>query len=108
MAELLRGRRRGWLPLAGFEYLWHTGSLSLRVWVPGAVTRVMVAGVAGGSSDTAVAMARFGVTHAGGFLSVSGGRDWLPMRTDHKDVPRGRYVIRADQRCQRRDFGCCR
>jgi len=105
MAELLRGRRRGWLPLAGFEYLWHAGSLSLRVWVPGpvgagavrevaesawpgSVTRVMVAGVAGGSSDdTAVAMARFGVTHAGGFLSVSGGQDWLPLRTDHKDDP---------------------
>ena len=105
IAELLRGRRRGWLPLAGFEYLWHAGSLSLRVWVPGpvaagavrevaesawpgSVTRVMVAGVAGGSSDdTAVAMARYGVTAAGGFLAVSGGRDWLPLRTDHKDDP---------------------
>ena len=37
MAELLRGRRRGWLPLAGWECLWHAGSLSLRVWVPGPV-----------------------------------------------------------------------
>jgi hypothetical protein len=105
MAELLRGRRRGWLPLAGFEYLWFAGSLSLRVWVPGpvaagavrevaegawpgSVTRVMAGGVVGGSSDdTAVAMARFGVTAAGGCLAVSGGRDWLPLRTDYKDDP---------------------
>jgi hypothetical protein len=104
MTELLRGRRRGWLPLAGFEYLWHAGSLSLRVWVPGpvavravrevaegawpgSVTRT-VAGGAGYTSDaTALAMARFGVTGAGGYLSVSGGRDWLPLRTDHKDDP---------------------
>ena len=81
MAELLRGRRRGWLPLAGFEFLWHAGALSLRVWVPGpvavravrevaesawpgSVTRVVPGGTGDTSDATALAMARLGVTAA--------------------------------------------
>ncbi|MGA2828731.1 MAG: hypothetical protein ABSF03_21725 [Streptosporangiaceae bacterium] len=113
MAELLRGRRRGWLPLAGFEFLWHAGAVSLRVWVPGpvavravrevaesawpgSVTRVVPGGAGGTPDATALAMTRLGVAAAGGFLAVSGGRDWLPLRTEHKDDPlRGLFGLGA-------------
>lgn len=112
MAELLRGRRRGWLPLAGFEFLRHAGALSLRVWVPGpvavravrevaeaawpgAATRAVPGGAGGTSDATALAMARLGAA-AGGFLSVSGGRDWLPLRTDPQADPlRGLFGLGA-------------
>lgn len=110
MAGLLRGRRRGWLPHAGFELTWAGGRLSLRLWVPALVSARAVSEIAEGAwpgavarlvnADTAglpaVVLAGLGAHVAGGRVVVAGGRDWLPLRAgDGSDPLRGLFGFGA-------------
>jgi hypothetical protein len=95
LARLLRRRRRGWAPHVVFELAWAGPRLTLAVWVPGLVPAGQVkriaetawpgcsAGIRPGRAPALPA----GVVVAGGELAASGGRDWLPLRTDHLADP---------------------
>lgn len=95
LARLLRRRRRGWTPHVVFEFAWAGPDLTLAVWVPGLVAAGQVAQIAETAWPGASARIRPspppvlppGVTAAGGELTASGGRDWLPLRTDHQADP---------------------
>jgi hypothetical protein len=95
LARLLRRRRRGWTPHVVFEFAWAGQDLTLAVWVPGLVAAGQVAQITETAWPGASAQIRPspppvlppGVTAAGGELTASGGRDWLPLRTDHQADP---------------------
>jgi hypothetical protein len=95
LARVLRRRRRGWAPHVVFELAWSGPRLRLGVWVPGLVAAGQAKRIAETSWPGCSAELRpgappvlpDGTVAAGGELAACGGRDWLPLRTDHVADP---------------------
>ena len=92
MKTLLERRRYGWLPHVVWELRWSGDRLTISVWVPAVISAQKVRGVVEsawpGAVTSAVRPGRWPVLEAGGEVAggqvgVVGGRDWLPLRTDH-------------------------
>jgi hypothetical protein len=96
MKTLLERRRDGWLPHVAWELRWSGDLLTISVWVPLVVSAQKVRGVIEsawpGAVTSAIRPGRWPVLDAGGEVAggragVTGGRDWLPLRTDHGTDP---------------------
>jgi hypothetical protein len=91
MAELLRRRRGGWRAHVVFELVWIGGRLRIGVWVPGVISPERVRRVTEipwpGSVTRVLRDQEMPPPvpdgAVGGLVAVAGGRDWLPLRTDH-------------------------